>query len=70
MANPVGNASHDPPAALRLGFAGTPEFAARILRDCWRRAGPVVYTQPDRPGGRGRQLQAVTGEATGSGARA
>jgi methionyl-tRNA formyltransferase len=41
---------------LRIGFAGTPEFAARILQallDGGFR--PVaVYCQPDRPAGRGR----------------
>jgi methionyl-tRNA formyltransferase len=41
----------------RLGFAGTPEFAATIL-DALITAGHtplVVYTQPDRPAGRGRK---------------
>jgi methionyl-tRNA formyltransferase len=43
----------------RIVFAGTPEFAA-IHLDALLRAGikPVaVYTQPDRPAGRGQQLQ-------------
>ena len=45
---------------LRLVFAGTPEFAvaplARLLQAGRR---PVaVYTQPDRPAGRGRAMQA------------
>jgi methionyl-tRNA formyltransferase len=43
---------------LRLVFAGTPEFAAVSL-EALLRAGvaPVaVYTQPDRPAGRGRRL--------------
>ena len=43
----------------RLVFAGTPEFAAVHL-DALLRAGIVpvaVYTQPDRPAGRGQQLQ-------------
>jgi methionyl-tRNA formyltransferase len=44
---------------LRLGFAGTPEFAVPALQ---RLAGlhsiAVVYTQPDRPAGRGQALQA------------
>lgn len=47
-------------AAPRIGFAGTPEFAASILRallDAGHRP-VVVYCQPDRPGGRGRRLQA------------
>ena len=44
---------------LRVVFAGTPEFAVPCLQavlgadvDC-----VAVYTQPDRPAGRGRQLQ-------------
>lgn len=44
---------------LRIGFAGTPEFAATIL-DALLAAGrrpEVVYCQPDRPAGRGRRLQ-------------
>jgi len=43
---------------LRLGFAGTPEFAATILRgllDGDKRIS-LVLTQPDRPTGRGRKL--------------
>lgn len=45
--------------ALRIIFAGTPEFAVPSLRAC-AELGDVcaVYTQPDRPAGRGRQLQA------------
>lgn len=46
--------------ALRVGFAGTPEFAAVALRAVLR-AGfevPLVLTQPDRPAGRGLKLQA------------
>ncbi len=43
---------------LRLAFAGTPEFAvpalAALARSAHRVA--VVYTQPDRPAGRGRRL--------------
>src|SRR3982751_1337344 len=43
---------------LRLVFAGTPEFAVPCLEACL--AAPVdvvaVYTQPDRPAGRGRKL--------------
>jgi len=45
---------------LRIAFAGTPEFAARAL-DALVRAGHrivLVLTQPDRPAGRGRALQA------------
>jgi len=43
----------------RLGFAGTPEFAAIILAALIEHdlAPVVVYTQPDRPTGRGRKLQ-------------
>jgi methionyl-tRNA formyltransferase len=43
---------------LRLVFAGTPEFSVPCLEAC--RASGVdvvaVYTQPDRPAGRGRKL--------------
>ncbi len=51
-------------SALRIIFAGTPEFAATILRGltdaCAEHGHHViaVYTQPDRPAGRGRKLQA------------
>jgi methionyl-tRNA formyltransferase len=43
----------------RIGFAGTPEFAAIILRALLDHDADVtvVYTQPDRPSGRGRKLQ-------------
>jgi methionyl-tRNA formyltransferase len=44
---------------LRLVFAGTPEFAVPCLRALIA-AGydlAAVYTQPDRPAGRGRKLQ-------------
>jgi methionyl-tRNA formyltransferase len=45
--------------AMRLIFAGTPEFAVPGLRACAALGEVVaVYTQPDRPAGRGRQLQA------------
>jgi len=42
---------------LRIVFAGTPEFALPSLRAA-ARSGEIVavYTQPDRPAGRGRQL--------------
>jgi methionyl-tRNA formyltransferase len=46
------------PASLRLVFAGTPDFAVPHLHAC-RRDGidlVAVYTQPDRPAGRGRKL--------------
>jgi len=45
---------------MKLVFAGTPEFAAVALRSLLE-AGfevPLVLTQPDRPAGRGMQLQA------------
>ncbi len=45
---------------MRVVFAGTPEFAAVALR-ALHQAGfeiPLVLTQPDRPAGRGMQLQA------------
>ena len=46
--------------ALRIVFAGTPAFAVPCLQTLLR--GPdrplAVYTQPDRPVGRGRALQA------------
>ncbi len=45
---------------LRIVFAGTPDFAVPPLQSLLG-AGfkPVaVYTQPDRPAGRGRKLQA------------
>jgi methionyl-tRNA formyltransferase len=44
---------------LRIIFAGTPEFAATTLSALLTTEHQVlaVYTQPDRPAGRGRQLQ-------------
>ncbi len=43
---------------LRLIFAGTPEFAVPCLAACGASGAEViaVYTQPDRPAGRGRKL--------------
>jgi methionyl-tRNA formyltransferase len=43
---------------LRLVFAGTPDFAVPGLRACVDVGADVVavYTQPDRPAGRGRKL--------------
>ncbi|MBO9661848.1 methionyl-tRNA formyltransferase [Dokdonella sp.] len=43
---------------MRLVFAGTPDFAVPSLRACLASGAEVVavYTQPDRPAGRGRQL--------------
>ena len=44
---------------MRIVFAGTPEFALPSLRAAARHNEVVaVYTQPDRPAGRGRGLQA------------
>jgi methionyl-tRNA formyltransferase len=43
--------------SLRIVFAGTPEFALPSLRAAAERGEVVaVYTQPDRPSGRGQQL--------------
>jgi methionyl-tRNA formyltransferase len=44
--------------SLRLVFAGTPEFAVPCLEACRASGADVVavYTQPDRPAGRGRKL--------------
>ncbi|MBV2208550.1 MAG: methionyl-tRNA formyltransferase [Thermomonas sp.] len=42
---------------MRIVFAGTPEFAVPCLRAACAKAEVVgVYTQPDRPAGRGRGL--------------
>ncbi|MGH8077565.1 MAG: methionyl-tRNA formyltransferase [Lysobacter sp.] len=42
---------------MRIVFAGTPEFAVPSLRAAAQRNEVVaVYTQPDRPAGRGREL--------------
>ena len=56
------SAHHDTPGGpLRLGFAGTPRFAATVLEGLLEagRHVHVVYTQPDRPTGRGRKLKAA-----------
>lgn len=56
--------------SLRIVFAGTPEFAVPSLRAAAQRGEVVgVYTQPDRPAGRGRQLtlSPVKVEALGRG---
>ena len=47
-------------ASLRIIFAGTPEFAAVHLRALLHSPHQLVavYTQPDRPAGRGKKLQA------------
>lgn len=46
---------------LRLGFAGTPNFAAEHLRALLEKSSHqviAVWTQPDRPAGRGKKTQA------------
>ncbi|GAA5218757.1 methionyl-tRNA formyltransferase [Corallincola platygyrae] len=45
---------------LRIVFAGTPDFAARHLTALIESSHQIVgvYTQPDRPAGRGKKLQA------------
>ncbi|MGH8152867.1 MAG: methionyl-tRNA formyltransferase, partial [Rhodanobacteraceae bacterium] len=45
-----------PAGRLRLAFAGTPDFALAGLNACLKADADVVavYTQPDRPAGRGR----------------
>ncbi len=47
------------PCALRLGFAGTPQFAVAALDAlaASRHTVAAVFTQPDRPAGRGRGVQ-------------
>src|SRR3546814_13646828 len=44
--------------ALRIVFAGTPEFAAQHLQALLDAGKSIVavYTQPDRPAGRGQKL--------------
>jgi methionyl-tRNA formyltransferase len=44
--------------SLRIIFAGTPEFSVPCLEACRASGAEVVavYTQPDRPAGRGRKL--------------
>ena len=43
---------------MRIVFAGTPEFSVPCLEACRQSGAEVVavYTQPDRPAGRGRKL--------------
>ena len=46
---------------MKIIFAGTPDFAAAHLRaliDCGQHEIVAVYTQPDRPAGRGKKLTA------------
>jgi methionyl-tRNA formyltransferase len=57
---PPANVTHTDPARMRIAFAGTPPFAAAAL-SALHAAGhdvTLVLTQPDRPAGRGMQLQA------------
>jgi len=53
-------APSSPAAPLRIVFAGTPDFAASSLAALLTSSHQVVgvYTQPDRPAGRGRKLAA------------
>ena len=46
--------------SLRIVFAGTPDFAAQHLAALLSTEHDIVavYTQPDRPAGRGKKLQA------------
>lgn len=48
----------NPPRPLKIAFAGTPQFAAVALEALLHSPHRVVavYTQPDRPAGRGRRL--------------
>ena len=48
------------PSSLRIVFAGTPDFAAKHLAAILQSEHQVVavYSQPDRPAGRGKKLQA------------
>jgi len=47
------------PSSLRIIFAGTPDFAAKALAALINSTHEIVavYTQPDRPAGRGRKLK-------------
>ena len=46
--------------SLNIIFAGTPDFAAQHLQSLLNSQHNViaVYTQPDKPAGRGKKLQA------------
>lgn len=48
-----------PKHKLRLAFAGTPSFAAKQLESLIEASHNIVgvYTQPDRPAGRGKKIQ-------------
>lgn len=54
------NAERPQPRRLRIAFAGTPAFALPALEVCLAGDHDLagVWTQPDRPAGRGRQLSA------------
>src|ERR1700761_4428467 len=46
-------------SCLRLGYAGTPEFAVPALKRLAQTTNlAAVFTQPDRPAGRGQALTA------------
>jgi methionyl-tRNA formyltransferase len=47
------------PDSIRIVYAGTPDFAVPALKQCCEAGYDVVgvYTQPDRPAGRGRELK-------------
>src|SRR5690606_33903975 len=49
------------PADLRIVFAGTPDFAASHLKALLDAGFTIVsvYSQPDRPSGRGKKIQAT-----------
>lgn len=58
MPDPIAESTRGAAFPARIGFAGTPEFAAVALRGLVEAGANVVcvYTQPDRPAGRGRKL--------------
>ena len=57
-------------APLRVIFAGTPDFSVPALEGLLASPHEVVavYTQPDRPSGRGRRLSASPVKQTAEGA--
>jgi methionyl-tRNA formyltransferase len=57
-------------SSLRIIFAGTPEFAAIHLEGLLQSRHQVVavYTQPDRPAGRGKKLHASSVKKRAEGA--
>jgi methionyl-tRNA formyltransferase len=56
---PDRSGAHREPGDLRIGFAGTPEFAATLLTALIEGGfiPELVLTQPDRPTGRGRKTR-------------